>query len=198
MNELSHFDEQGASRMVDVGDKPATARVARATGWVHMRQETWQRIRAGGFKKGDVLEVARIAGIMAAKRTADLVPLCHNIPLSGAKIDFTLHHLVPSPDMLGERDTAEGCELWSVRIEASVRTNGQTGVEMEALTAVTVAALTIYDMCKAVDREMTIDRIQLEEKSGGTGGSFRRSEASEPGNVAKDATTPEAAPEESG
>jgi len=156
MTELTHFDEHGASRMVDTSDKPETLRQARASGLVRMAPATLDLIRQRGLAKGDVLEVARLAGIMAAKRTGDLIPLCHPLPITAATLDFTF----PAADLLG--------------IEATVRIFGRTGVEMEALTAVSIAALTVYDMCKAVDRTMTIERVRLEEKSGGRSGTFRR------------------------
>lgn len=156
MGELSHFDDKGASRMVDIGEKPLTHRSARASGIVRMKAETRALIWERGHRKGDVVEVARIAGMMAAKRTAELIPLCHPLALEAVKIDF---------DPLGEDRLA---------IIASVEVSAKTGVEMEALTAVSVAALTVYDMCKSADREMTIERIQLEEKSGGRSGHFSR------------------------
>lgn len=155
-NELTHFDSTGASRMVDVGDKPVTERMARASGRVRMLAATLQRIKDRGFAKGDVLEVARLAGIMGAKRTGDLIPLCHPLPLDGVSITFSF------PDSQ------------TVAIEATVRVTARTGIEMEALTAVSVCALTIYDMCKAIDRGMAIEAIQLEEKSGGRSGHFVR------------------------
>lgn len=158
MAELTHFDATGASRMVDVGDKPVTARVARASGRVRMLPATLNLIRDRKLAKGDVLEVARLAGIMAAKRTADLIPLCHPLPLNSVELQFSF------PD-----DS-------SVAIEATVRVSGKTGVEMEALVSASVAALTIYDMCKAVDRGMTIEAVRLEEKSGGRSGHFSRAE----------------------
>ena len=156
MPDLTHFDEHGASRMVDTSDKPETLRVARASGRVRMASATLALIRDKKLAKGDVLEVARLAGIMAAKRTGELIPLCHPLPITSAAVDFTF----------------EGDDL--LRIEATVRVFGRTGVEMEALTAVSVAALTVYDMCKAVDRVMSVERIRLEEKSGGRSGTFRR------------------------
>ncbi len=156
MTELSHFDEQGRSRMVDTSAKAETLREARASGLVRMAPATADLIRNRGLAKGDALEVARLAGIMAAKRTGDLIPLCHPLPITSAQLDFSF----PAPDLL--------------RIEATVRVVGRTGVEMEALTAVSVAALTIYDTCKSVDRVMTIEQIRLEEKSGGRSGTFRR------------------------
>ena len=154
---LTHFDETGASRMVDVSDKPVTARMARASGMLRVSKETQRLIRDRQMAKGDVIEVARLAGIMAAKRTADLIPLCHPLPIEAVELSFQF------PD-----DT-------TVRIEASVYVTARTGVEMEALTATSVAALTIYDMCKAIDRSLVIERIQLEEKLGGRSGHFRRS-----------------------
>jgi cyclic pyranopterin monophosphate synthase len=153
---FTHFDEQGASRMIDVGEKPVTHRVARASGLVRMKASTRQLIVDRQLAKGDVLEVARLAGIMAAKRTGELIPLCHPLPLEAVRIDF-----------------AE-VESDALRIEATVEVTAKTGVEMEALTAVSVAALTVYDMCKSVDRDMRIERIQLEEKSGGRSGHFVR------------------------
>lgn len=154
--EFTHFDSNGASRMVDVGEKAITARTARASGMVSMFPETLSRIREQGFKKGNVLEVARLAGIMAAKRTDELIPLCHSLPLEGVTLEFTF----PSSS--------------TIRIEATAKVTAKTGVEMEAMVAVSAAALTIYDMCKAVDRGMRIDAIQLEEKSGGRSGHFTR------------------------
>jgi len=142
--------------MVDTSAKPETQRLARASGLVRMAPETLALIRTRGLTKGDVLEVARLAGIMAAKRTGDLIPLCHPLPITSAAIDF---------DFEGD------CLL---RIEATVRVFGRTGVEMEALTAVGVAALTVYDMCKAADRAMSIESIRLEEKSGGRSGHYQR------------------------
>jgi len=158
MSELTHFDESGASRMVDTSGKPETLRQARASGRVRMEPATLQLIRDRRLAKGDVLEVARLGGIMAAKRTGTLIPLCHPLPLTSAQVDFGF----------------EGDAL--LTIEATVRVFGRTGVEMEALTAVTVAALTVYDMCKAVDRKMTIEQVRLEEKSGGKSGTFQRSD----------------------
>ena len=159
MSELTHFDESGASRMVDVGDKPVTQRVAVAGAVVSMEPATLERIRGGGMDKGDVFEVARLAGIGATKRTSELIPLCHLLPLDSAQLDFSC------PD---ER---------TVRIEARVSNRGRTGVEMEALMAASVAALTIYDMCKAIDRGMEIGRVRLLEKSGGRSGHFLRDDA---------------------
>jgi cyclic pyranopterin phosphate synthase len=155
-SDLTHFDDSGASRMVDVGDKPATLRIGRASGRVVMQPQTLRRIRDCGFAKGDVLEVARLAGIMAAKRTSDLIPLCHSLPLEAVTINFSF------PDEA------------TVSIEAEARITAKTGVEMEALTAVSIAALTIYDMCKAIDRGLSIAEIRLEEKSGGRSGHFVR------------------------
>ena len=154
---LSHFDEQGNARMVNVGEKAKTVRRALAEGRITMRAETLRLIQAGGHTKGDVLSVARVAGIMAAKRTADLIPLCHPLSLTRVEIEFAF-------------DDGNNC----VRCETTVETRDRTGVEMEALTAVQVALLTIYDMCKKADRGMTLDSIQLLEKSGGTSGHWRR------------------------
>ncbi|WP_018632135.1 cyclic pyranopterin monophosphate synthase MoaC [Neomegalonema perideroedes] len=157
MSELTHFDQGGAARMVDVSAKPETSRLAVARGAVEASPETIRLIESGGAAKGDVLGVARLAGIMAAKKTADLIPLCHPLPLSEASVSFTL-------------DAARG----RVEIEARVKTAGRTGVEMEALTAVSVAALTIYDMVKAADKGMRITEIRLIAKEGGRSGSWRR------------------------
>ncbi len=156
---FTHFDAEGQAHMVDVGDKPVTERVALASGSIRMQAGTLEMILAGGHKKGDVLGVARIAGIMAAKRTAELVPLCHPLPLTNVSIEFT-------PDT----------HLQEIRCTATTKTRGQTGVEMEALCAVQLALLTVYDMCKAVDRGMVIESVRLEEKSGGRSGHWRRSD----------------------
>lgn len=156
MSDLTHFDDQGRSRMVDVGEKPVTVRTATASGRVRMTAATVALIRDRKLSKGDVLEVARLAGIMAAKQTPALIPLCHSLPLDGVTVDF-------------EFDSDE-----TLRITATVKVTARTGVEMEALTAVAVAALTVYDMCKSVDRAMAIERIQLDEKSGGRSGHFVR------------------------
>ena len=153
---LSHIDDQGAAHMVDVTGKAATRRTAVAAGTLRTSAHVVQLIAAGGLPKGDALATARLAGILAAKRTSDLIPLCHPLPLTGVQVDFAF----VGDDLL--------C------IEAVARVFGRTGVEMEALTAVSVAALTVYDMCKAVDRVMTIERVRLEEKSGGRSGTFRR------------------------
>jgi len=150
---LSHIDETGQARMVDVSQKPDTERVAIAAGEVLMRPETLALIRAGALKKGDVLAVAQVAGVMAAKRTAELIPLCHPLPLTQVLVDFELDDTLPG-----------------VRIEATARTVGKTGVEMEALTAVSVAALTIYDMAKAAEKTMRLQNIRLLEKHGGRSG----------------------------
>src|SRR5262245_30824495 len=156
MSDLCHFDESGASRMVDVGTKPVSRRLARASGCVQMATETLALIRDKRAAKGDVLEVARLAGIMGAKRTSDLIPLCHPLPIDAVTIDFTF------------------ADAQTLRIEATLHVEAKTGIEMEALTAVSVAALTVYDMCKGVDRGMSIGPIQLEEKSGGRSGDWRR------------------------
>ena len=155
MSSLTHLDHRGAAHMVDVGAKPSTERMARASARVRCRPEVVDLIRANANKKGDVLAVARIAGIMASKRSAELIPLCHPLALDAVELSLEL----------GD----EGVE-----ISAEVRCTGKTGVEMEALTAVSVAALTVYDMCKAVDREMVIEAVRLEEKRGGKSGHFVR------------------------
>lgn len=155
MPKLSHFDAKGDAHMVDVSDKPATARIAVATGKVSMSLQTFEIISEGRASKGDVLAVSRLAGIMAAKRTADLIPLCHPLPITKVAVDLVLDPTLPG-----------------VRIEATVKTAGQTGVEMEALTAVSVAALTLYDMVKAVEKGMVISDIRLEFKDGGKSGRF--------------------------
>jgi cyclic pyranopterin phosphate synthase len=154
---LSHFDASGQAHMVDVGEKPETRRIARASGAISMSSGTLKLIVAGTAKKGDVLGVARIAAIQAAKRTSDLIPLCHPLDLTRIAAEFAVDR----------RKSA-------IRLDVTVETLGRTGVEMEALTAVSVGLLTIYDMCKAVDRAMVIGDIQLLEKSGGRSGHFRR------------------------
>lgn len=154
---LTHFDDEGAARMVDVGAKPETARVAVASGAVEMRPETLALVAAGKVGKGDVLDIARVAAIQGLKRTAELVPLCHPVRVVGADVDLAI-------DRRRSR----------VTIRAEVRAFDRTGVEMEALTAVAVAALTVYDMCKAVDRGMRIVDVQLEEKRGGKSGAWKR------------------------
>ncbi len=156
MSKLSHIDSTGRARMVDVGDKPVTERMAVAKGEVHMKRATFDLIRDGQIKKGDVLTVAQIAGITAAKRTSDLIPLCHPLPLSKVDVDLALDESLPG-----------------VGITATVKTSGKTGVEMEALTAVSVAALTIYDMAKAAEKTMKIQNIRLVEKRGGQSGDVR-------------------------
>ena len=157
MSKLTHFNTEGEAHMVDVGNKAQTRRIAIAEGYIAMQPKTLELIIAGKHKKGDVLGVARIAGIMAAKRTADLIPLCHPLMLTRVEVELT-------PD----RDQHQ------VHCQATVETHGQTGVEMEALTAVQIALLTIYDMCKAVDRGMHMGNIQLREKQGGKSGHWQR------------------------
>jgi cyclic pyranopterin phosphate synthase len=159
---LTHFDESGAARMVDVSGKGATHRRAVAAASVWVGRETFQRIVDRSLEKGDVLQVARLAGIMAAKRTPDLIPLCHPLSITSVGVDFSL---VPSDHR--------------VDIQAEVRVSGKTGVEMEALTAVSVAALTIYDMCKAVDKGMVIGQVRLLRKEGGKSGTYEREEGEE-------------------
>ena len=159
MSGLTHFDAQGHAHMVDVSGKPVTDRLAIAEGWVRMRPETLDIITEGRAKKGDVLSVARLAGIMGAKRTAELIPLCHPLPITKVALDLTA-----DPDRPG------------VRVEASVKTSGQTGVEMEALTAVAVACLTVYDMVKAVEKGMVIEDVRLLLKDGGKSGRYEAAE----------------------
>lgn len=163
MSEFTHLDDHGRVRMVDVGHKPVTSRSATAQALVHMQADTFRRIQDRRIKKGNVLETARIAGVMAAKRTADLIPMCHPLALTHIQVDFT-----PLPARS------------AFRIEASVRLAGRTGVEMEALTAAAVAALTIYDMCKSTDRAMSIDQVCLLSKSGGKSGTFNRTDTVTP------------------
>ncbi len=162
MEDFTHFDAQGNARMVSVGEKASTQREAIAAGRVLVNEQTFELIRIGGCKKGDVLTVAQLAGIMGAKRTPDLIPLCHPILISGVDVTLSLEE---AP--------------YRVEIRATVKCAGQTGVEMEALTAVSTAALTVYDMCKAVQRDMVIDQIRLLRKSGGKTGVFERKETND-------------------
>ncbi|MBQ3548948.1 MAG: cyclic pyranopterin monophosphate synthase MoaC [Oscillospiraceae bacterium] len=155
--ELTHLNEQGRGKMVDVSDKADTVRTATACGFVRMAPATARLIRDGGIAKGDVLAVAQVAGIMAAKRTSDLIPMCHPLPLTAVDIHFTV-----------EED--------GVAIRSTAKCTGKTGVEMEALTAVSTAALTVYDMCKAVQKDMVIEQVCLLEKTGGKSGTYRREE----------------------
>jgi cyclic pyranopterin phosphate synthase len=159
MSSLTHFDAQGQAHMVDVANKASTHRIAVATGRIEMMPATLKIIEAGTAKKGDVLGIARIAGIQAAKRTSELIPLCHPLALTRVAVEFSIHHATASQPN-------------HVSCAATVETVGPTGVEMEALTAVQVALLTIYDMCKAVDRGMTMTGVRLMEKHGGKSGSF--------------------------
>ena len=159
MEELTHFNEQGRAKMVDVTGKTVTCRIAVAKGEIHMSRETLGRIRTGTVKKGDVLAVAQVAGIQAAKHTWELIPMCHPLPLTGIDISFALLE-----------------EPFRVEITAAVTCTGVTGVEMEALTAVSAAALTIYDMCKAIQKDMRIEHIRLLSKSGGKSGDYNLEE----------------------
>jgi cyclic pyranopterin phosphate synthase len=159
MTNLTHMDEAGNARMVDIAEKSATTRVAVARSDVHLGQKTLDLIKGGTAAKGDVLAVARVAGIMAAKKTSDLIPLCHPISISSVTVDFSFTD-------------------WGIEVESRVSTVGPTGVEMEALTAVTVAALTIYDMIKAVERGARIENVRLERKEGGKSGTWSRQENS--------------------
>ncbi len=155
--DFTHFNESGRAHMVEVGDKEETKRDAVARGTISMKRETIDMIKEGLIKKGDVLSVAQVGGIMGAKKTSDLIPMCHNIFISGADIRFNILET-------------------SIEIEAEVKTKGQTGIEMEALTAVSIAGLTIYDMCKAVDKDMIISDIKLIKKTGGKSGTYLRQE----------------------
>lgn len=163
MGEFSHFNEEGRAKMVDVGGKDVTKRTAVAVGRVLVNQECFDLIKSGGLKKGDVLGTAQIAGIMGAKKTPEVIPMCHPIMINGADIRFHLN----------EEDLA-------VEIQGEVKCSGVTGVEMEALTAVSIAALTVYDMCKAIQKDMVIDQIHLVSKSGGKSGDFLWSEQNQP------------------
>ncbi|MEI7841484.1 MAG: cyclic pyranopterin monophosphate synthase MoaC [Gallionellaceae bacterium] len=165
MNDLTHFSETGRARMVDVSAKSETTRVAIASGVLRMQLATLERIRAGKIAKGDVLTVADVGAVMAAKRTPDIIPMCHTIMLSGVDVNFSE---IVEPD-------AEGCV--GIKVIASATCVGQTGVEMEALCAANVALLTIYDMCKAIDRGMRIENVQLEEKRGGKSGAWKRGDS---------------------
>ena len=155
--DLTHINEQGRARMVDVSEKQETLREAVACGNVYMKKETLERIKEGTIKKGDVLSVAQVAGIMGSKRTSDIIPMCHPIMISGCDIKFSLNF-----------------DENRVEITATVKNTGQTGVEMEAMAAVTIAGLTIYDLCKAIDREMIVSEVMLMKKSGGKSGIFER------------------------
>ena len=159
MSDFTHFNEQGRAKMVDVGEKPLSQRVAVAGARVLVNEHTFSLIKSGGMKKGDVLTVAQIAGVMGAKRTPDIIPMCHPILMDGINLELSLDE-----------------NRLSVEIKAEVRCDGRTGVEMEALSAVSIAALTVYDMCKAVQKDMVIDRICLLKKSGGKSGTFIREE----------------------
>ena len=154
---MTHFDQKGAAIMVDVSEKDVTTREATASGKIALNEEAYRTVVEGGAKKGDVFSVARLAGIMAAKKTSDLIPLCHPLPLSKCTVEFVLHE-----------------EKHMIEVQATVKTTGQTGVEMEALTSVNVALLTIYDMVKAIDRGMVMGDIVLLEKSGGRSGRYVR------------------------
>ncbi len=159
MSDFTHFNEQGRAKMVDVNEKSVTKRTALAAGRVLVNKETFELIRSGGMKKGDVLTVAQIAGVMGAKRTPDVIPMCHPILIDGINLELSLDE-----------------ERCSVEIQATVSCSGRTGVEMEALTAVSVACLTVYDMCKAVQKDMIISDIRLLKKTGGVHGDFERKE----------------------
>lgn len=157
MEDFTHFNEQGRAKMVDVGEKPISERTAVAAGSVLVNEKTFALIRSGGMKKGDVLTTAQIAGIMGAKRTSEVIPMCHPVAVNGINLDLSLNE-----------------ERYAVEITAEVSCDGRTGVEMEALTAVSIAALTVYDMCKAVQKDMVITDIRLLRKTGGVHGDFIR------------------------
>ncbi|WP_027350771.1 cyclic pyranopterin monophosphate synthase MoaC [Halotalea alkalilenta] len=178
---FTHLNARGEAHMVDVGDKPVSHREALASARVRMAAETLVRLVEGGLPKGDVLATARIAGIQAAKRTAELIPLCHTLPLSSVRIDFDIDPALPG-----------------VLVEARCRVEGRTGVEMEALTAASVACLTLYDMCKAVDKGMVVEALQLERKTGGKSGDWQRMQASDasPGQAAESTAAAELGDEE--
>ena len=159
MSDFTHFNEQGRAKMVDVGEKPISQRVAVAGARVLVNESTFKLIKSGGMKKGDVLTVAQIAGVMGAKRTPDIIPMCHPILMDGINLELSLDE-----------------ERLSVEIKAEVRCDGRTGVEMEALSAVSIAALTVYDMCKAVQKDMVISDIRLISKTGGVHGDYYREE----------------------
>lgn len=167
MNELTHFSESGRARMVDVSDKSTTQRVAIASGVLRMLPDTLVRIQAGKIAKGDVLTVADVAAVMAAKRTAAMIPMCHTLPLTGVDISFS--------EIL--QQDSSGCV--GLAVSVTVKCVGQTGVEMEALCAASIALLTVYDMCKAIDKGMRIEHIQLDEKRGGKSGVWQRSKVNE-------------------
>ena len=158
MTKMSHVDKNGQAKMVDVGDKATTSRTAKASGLVHTTAQVVSQIKDNQIKKGDVLSVARIAGILAAKRTSELIPLCHPLQLDLVSVNFELHEQ-------------------EIRVQSEVRCTGKTGVEMEALTAVSVACLTLYDMCKSLDRSMRIASVQLDQKTGGKSGTYNRETA---------------------
>lgn len=168
-NDLTHFSDSGRARMVDVSEKSSTQRVAIASGILRMQLATLERIRSGQIAKGNVLAVADVGAVMAAKRTPDLIPMCHSLALTGVEVEFS-ELLVPDE---------QGCV--GIKVLTSVGCTGQTGVEMEALTAASTALLTIYDMCKAIDRGMRIENVQLEEKRGGKSGVWRRDAAGKKG-----------------
>lgn len=157
MSDFTHFNEQGHAKMVDVSEKEITERTAVATAKVFVNENTYELIKTGGMKKGDVLTTAQIAGIIAAKKTSEIIPMCHNLPLTGVDINFELDDI-----------------NHVIKIEATAKCNGKTGVEMESLTAASVAALTVYDMCKAAQRDIRISDIQLEYKAGGKSGEYKR------------------------
>ncbi len=164
MNDLTHFSDSGRARMVDVSEKASTQRVAIASGVLRMQAATLERIRTGQIAKGDVLTVADVGAVMAAKRTPDIIPMCHSIALSGVEVEFSE---INEPDAHGSV---------GIRVVTTASCVGQTGVEMEALCAANIALLTIYDMCKAIDRGMRIEQVQLEEKRGGKSGVWKRGE----------------------
>ncbi|MGM9529460.1 MAG: cyclic pyranopterin monophosphate synthase MoaC [Phascolarctobacterium sp.] len=178
MSELTHFDREGNAIMVDVSEKPVTTRIAVATGKIYVCEEIFKRIQRHEIAKGDVLGVARLAGIMATKRTSELIPLCHPLPLTKCEVNFSLHESTSANDFAyvcikNSVDLSTKVNTYYIEATCLVKTDGKTGVEMEALTGVQIALLTIYDMCKAIDKGMVISDVHLVSKSGGKNGDFK-------------------------
>lgn len=173
MSELTHFDSEGNAIMVDVSEKPVTTRIAVATGKIYVCQEIFERIQRHEIAKGDVLGVARLAGIMATKRTSELIPLCHPLPLTKCEVNFELKEAIELDNAKVQGIATKSAAQYYIKATCLVKTDGKTGVEMEALTGVQIALLTIYDMCKAIDKGMLITDVHLVSKSGGKSGDFR-------------------------